>query len=83
MIKIFVGDTICGQPHLIYLQNCIGGTKLCHHCADQSGKHYKVSIHDFRKKWFILHDKFGVNIPNKVHILVDHAETYMGQSSRG
>ena len=40
---------------------------------------YKEKIKAFEDSWMVLHDKYKVTIPNKVHIIVTHLVEYFDE----
>ena len=44
---------------------------------------FRFAIENFRRDFLTLHQKFGISITNKIHIIIDHVEDYISKSGKG
>ncbi len=57
-----------------FIQDC-GGKKVT--------SFWSQSIEEVRNTWTLLHTKYGITIPNKVHIIMDHVGDYIEATKKG
>ena len=43
---------------------------------------FKDVIEELKLSWMILKNKFGITVPNKIHILIDHLPVYLEKFSK-
>ena len=66
------------------IDTLIGFQEFQEACCGVTPKiHFRFTIENFRNDFLTLHEKFGISITNKVHIIIDHVEDYISESGKG
>jgi hypothetical protein len=51
-------------------------------CSTELKGNWETTLQEFSECWKKIHKNYGVNIPNKVHIIMDHVGTYIKNTGK-